>query len=131
MASCAIMYIAEALKGLQVIYKFISLVLLCGSLTFLLGCGETESSTATISFYAIEDGGLIDIYVDASYVGQIQHFSSDGFSVDCEDTDWPKAYLGVGEYFIEYYRNGSRFASQNYSVTSGQLGGCIPIVAYP
>lgn len=101
---------------------------------FLFNCDSGSSSTTmTLSFYATEDPGVLDvtIYVDGDSKGTINHHSTDGFSVDCDAVEWPKAYLGVGDYFIEYYKDGARYASQNYTVTADDLGACIPLLAYP
>lgn len=102
-------------------------------LGFLWSCEGTDSTTMTLSFYATEDPGVqeVSVYVDGDMKGTINHFSTDGFSVDCDALEWPKARLGVGDYFIEYFKNGARYASQNYSVTEDDLGACIPLLAYP
>lgn len=110
-------------------YSRLTFVLL--PLLFLSACVEPESTTVKLSFYALEDGGVITVYVDGDFIGEVDEYSTDGFSVDCEAPAWPKAYLTEGTYFIEYYRGNARYASQDYTVSSGQLGGCIPLVAYP
>lgn len=107
------------------------MVVLLG-LSLIYACeSEGGSTTTRLAFYSTADPyGLIDVYIDGDFEGQIDDYSTSSL-VDCEAPSWPKTYLGVGTYSIEYFLDGSPYASQSYTVSQDQLGGCIPILAYP
>ena len=88
-----------------------------------------------MSFYATEDpgdaGDGVSIYVNGDFVGEVNKQAADASSIDCKAAEWPREYLEIGEYFIEYYKDDARYASQTYTVTADDLGACIPLLAYP